>query len=376
MRNTFGNLFRITTWGESHGMAIGCIVDGCPAALKLSAADIQGELDKRRPGQSSVVTGRGEPDTVEILSGVFLGKTLGTPISLQIKNRDSDSSKYEYMIDKPRPGHADFTWREKFGFVDWRGGGRASARETAARVAGGAVAKKLLQGFGIEIIAYAIEIAGIRANMSTNYKNLRQIRKIIDSNPVRAPDPKKAGEMEQAILDAKSKKDSVGGVIEAVAIGVPSGLGEPVFDKLDADIAKALMSIPAVKGIEIGTGFELAKMKGSEANDPFFITGGETDKANNKKVLTKTNNCGGILGGISNGMPIIVRVAIKPTSSIETRQETVNLVDMEDTELEIIGRHDPCIVPRAVPVVEAMMALVLADHGLISGLIPRSMRQK
>ena len=361
--NTFGKIFRVTTHGESHGRAIGCVVDGCPSGLELSEEDIQKELDRRKPGQSDVTTPRGEEDKVEILSGVFDGRTLGTPISLLICNKDVDSSKYEELKNKPRPGHGDFTWREKFGHVDWRGGGRGSARETAMRVAAGAIAKKLLGKSGIEILAYAREIAGVGVDLDFNEKEIAKYRDIIESNSVRTIDPGKAKEMENAVLKAKKDGDSVGGVIEIAALGVPAGLGEPVFYKLDASIACALMSIPAVKGVEIGKGFGLAAMKGSEANDEFIVKEG--------KVKTITNNCGGILGGISDGMPIIARVAVKPTSSISRKQRTVDLGNMGGAEIEIKGRHDPCIVPRAVPVCEAMMALVLADLALIQGLIPK-----
>lgn len=364
MSNTFGKIFKVTTWGESHGPAIGCVVDGCPSGLELSREEIQVELDRRRPGQSFIVSERTELDKVEILSGIFEGKALGTPISLLIKNLDIDSSKYEKIKDLIRPGQADFTWREKYGFIDWGGGGRASGRETATRVAAGAIAKKLLRKFGVEILAYSKEIGGIFAEVDEiDFDNLNKIRGVIESNSVRSPDNQAAKEMENAILSAKKEKDSVGGIIEGVVLGVPAGLGEPIFDKLEADIAKGMMSIPAVKGIEIGKGFELARMKGSQANDPFIMKKG--------KILTSTNNSGGILGGISNGMPIILRIALKPTASIGIKQRTVDIKRMEETTIEIEGRHDPCIVPRAVPVVESMIALVLVDHSLISRFIPR-----
>ena len=364
MSNTFGKLFRVTTYGESHGNAVGCVIDGCPPGLEIKKEDIQKELDRRRPGQSAVTTSRAEEDKVEILSGIFEDKTIGTPISMLIRNKDADSSKYLKITDTPRPGHADFTWREKFGHVDFRGGGRSSARETAARVAAGAVAKKLLEKLGIEIIAYSVSIGNVKVdnNGIEDIGELRKLKNIIESNSVRCTNPEKAKVMENVILDAKNSGDSVGGIIEVRAFGVPAGLGEPVFDKLSADMAKALMSIPAVKGIEIGAGFELAKMRGSEGNDEFINEDG--------KIKTKTNNCGGILGGISNGMPIVARIAVKPTASISKKQKTVNLKTLKPAEIEIEGRHDPCIVPRAVPVVEAMTALVLADHGLRSGFIP------
>ncbi|MBN2250658.1 MAG: chorismate synthase [Candidatus Altiarchaeota archaeon] len=366
MSSTFGTIYRITTWGESHGKAIGCIVDGCPSGLKLSEKDIQSELDRRRPGKDLLGTARKEEDKVEILSGVFEGRTLGTPISMVIQNLDADSSKYRDIKDLLRPGQAEHSWREKYGFIDWRGGGRASGRETASRVAGGAIAKKLLSQFDIDILAYSKEIAGITADISSiDPQNLEKTRRIIASNPARSPDMEVAGDMEHAILSARKDKDSVGGIIEAVATGVPAGLGEPLFDKLSSDIARALMSIPAVKGVEIGAGFELARMRGSRANDPFMLEGGQ--------VKTSANNAGGILGGISNGMPVIARVAVKPTASIAKTQETVDYKRKKKAEIQVHGRHDPCIVPRAVPVVEAMLAMVIADHSLISGFIPRSL---
>jgi chorismate synthase len=368
MSNTFGKSFSITTYGESHGNAVGCVIDGCPSGLNIKKEDIQKELDRRKPGQSPLTTPRAEEDTVEILSGIFEDKTLGTPISMIIRNKDADSSKYFKIQDTPRPGHADLAWREKFGNVDFRGGGRSSARETAARVAGGAVAKKLLEKFGIEIIAYAVSVRNVEVsreeieNQFSDMREINEIRKIIESNPVRCILPEKAKLMENLILDAKSRGDSVGGVIEVRAFGVPPGIGEPVFDKINSDLAKALMSIPAIKGVEIGAGFELTRMLGSESNDEFIIENG--------KIKTATNNCGGILGGMSNGMPIIARIAVKPTASIPRKQKTVNIKTMKPAEIAVEGRHDPCIIPRAVPVAEAMTALVLADHGIRSGLIP------
>ena len=367
MSNTFGTIFRITTWGESHGPAIGCVVDGCPSGLELCTDDIQKELDRRKPGTSEVVTQRKEADIVEILSGIHLGKTLGTPISLLIRNTDADSSKYDEIKDLLRPGQAEYTWREKYGAIDWRGGGRASGRETATRVAGGAIALKLLKKHGIEIVAYSKEIAGIVADTpDLTSSNIGKIRKIVESNIVRSPDAESAPEMEHAILSVKKEKDSVGGIIEAAVFGAPAGLGEPLFDKLSADISKAVMSIPGVKGVEIGAGFEAARMKGSEANDHFFIEKGI--------IKTKTNNSGGILGGISDGMPIILRIAVKPTASIGMPQKTVDYKKKKETDIEIGGRHDPCIVPRAVPVVESMLGIVLADYSILAGYIPRRIR--
>jgi len=357
--NTFGTLFRVATWGESHGSAVGCVVDGCPSNLALALVDVQAELDRRRPGQSSVTTPRAERDRVEILSGVFEGKTIGTPISMIVRNLDADSSKYAGFKDVVRPGQGDFSWRMKFGHVDWRGGGRSSARETVGRVAAGAVAKKLLARFRITSTAFSREIAGIRAEGGLTRDSI----KLIDSTAVKTIDRARGRLMEKAILEAKNAGDSVGGIVEVVCSGVPAGLGEPVFGKLSSDLAAALMSIPGAKGVEIGAGFAIARMKGSQSNDQFTLKNG--------RVATKTNNCGGMLGGISNGMPIMARVAFKPTSSISKSQKTINLKTKAGVEIRVEGRHDPCIVPRAVPVVEAMTNLVMADHGLISGLIPR-----
>jgi len=363
--NTFGNEFCVTTWGESHGAAVGCVVDGCPAGLKIAEADIQKDLDRRKPGQSDVMTSRGEKDKVKVLSGVFEGKTLGTPISMIVMNEDVDSSSYKPLMNKPRPGHADLTWQEKFHIRDWRGGGRASARETVGRVAAGAVAKKLLfETLGARVIAYTKSIGGVEA-MGMEITDVCHCKDIIYSNPIRALDLERAKEMEEEIRATKAKGNSLGGIIECVVFNVPAGLGEPVFDKLSADLAKAVCSIPAVKGVEFGLGFEAAGMKGSEANDAITVKKG--------KIVTRTNNAGGINGGISNGMPIVLRVAIKPTASIGIEQETVDMKSKKTAKIKIEGRHDPCIVPRAVPIVEAMVALVLADHGIRSGAIPRTL---
>ena len=298
--NSFGTLFRITTWGESHGNAIGVVVDGCPAGLELSEEDVQKELDKRAPGQSEVTSQRKESDKVEILSGIFEGRTTGTPISMIIHNKDADSSKYEKIKHLLRPGHADFTYQIKYKHRDYRGGGRSSARETAARVAAGAVARKLLTKSGIKIIAYVKEVAGIKSkkiDCSEIYKN-----------NARCPDKDAARKMEQAILKAKSEGESVGGICEIVALNVPAGLGKPIYNKLESDLGSAILGINAVKGIEFGAGFELAKMKGSQSNDEFIVRKG--------KIATKTNNHGGILGGISTGMPIVMRAVVRPPSSI------------------------------------------------------------
>ncbi|MEE8167853.1 MAG: chorismate synthase [Candidatus Hydrothermarchaeales archaeon] len=355
--NTFGEILRITSYGESHGTAVGVIVDGCPSGLELSEEDIQRELDRRRPGQGEITTERREADRVRILSGVFEGRTLGTPVGMLVYNEDADSSPYVELKNKPRPNHADFTYAAKYGHFDWRGGGRASGRETVARVAAGAIAKKLLASIGVEILGHAKEIHGIKARDVS----VEDIRKYVEENPVRCADTAAAKSMEKVILKAKEEGDSVGGVVELLALNVPTGIGEPVFDKLDADIAKAIMSVGAVKGVEIGAGFQVAEKKGSENNDEFYVEEGV--------VKTYSNNSGGILGGISNGMPIVVRAAVKPTSSIAKEQRTMDLETMKDTTIRVTGRHDPCIVPRVLPVCEAMLALVLADHALRGGFI-------
>jgi chorismate synthase len=348
--NSFGELFRITTWGESHGRAIGVVIDGCPAGLDLSTEDIQRDLDRRRVGQSKVTSPRQEEDRVEILSGLFHGKTTGTPISLLIWNKDADSSKYEPIKDIYRPGHADFTYEVKYGFRDYRGGGRSSARETACRVAAAAVAKKLLGTIGVRVYGFTRQVGPIEAQVVDVDE--------IERNPVRSPDKEAAKQMEALILEAKAEGDSVGGVVEVVATGVPIGLGEPVYDRLDADLAKAIMSINAIKGMEIGLGFRSVSLRGSEHNDEFY-----TDDMG--RIRTRTNHAGGMLGGISNGEDIIVRLAVKPPSSISKSQHSVTK-DGTAVDLEVQGRHDPCLCPRAVPVAEAMVALVLADHWLRS----------
>jgi len=360
--NTFGFMFRVTTWGESHGRAVGCVVDGCPAGLELSEEDVQKELDRRKPG-GRLASPRKEKDRVKILSGVFEGRTLGTPISMIVENVDVNSKPYEEIKDLFRPGHADFTYWAKFGIRDWRGGGRASARETVGRVMAGAIAKKILERFGVRVFGYTKEIAGISCDVSG--MDADEIVKRAENNPVRCPDEEKAKLMEEAILKAKNEGDSVGGVAEIIVSNPPAGLGEPVFLKLDAYLAFAVMSVPAVKGVEIGAGFGVAKMRGSENNDPLVIRDG--------RIRFESNNAGGILGGISNGEDIIVRVAIKPTPSISKPQRTVNYRKMREEIIRIKGRHDPCIVPRAIPVLESMVALVIVDCMMMQGLIPRSL---
>jgi chorismate synthase len=354
--SSLGHIFRVTTWGESHGKAIGVVVDGCPAGLDLSKEDIQRELDRRKPGVSEISTQRKESDEVVILSGVFEGKTQGTPISMLVLNKDVDSSVYEEIKNVARPGHADFSYQKKYGLRDYRGGGRASGRETLARVAAGAVAKKVLATHcrGIQILGHVVEIGRIKAKARWRGMELEQMKQNVEKNAVRCADLEAAKDMEKRINEAKQEGDSVGGIVEVIAWNVPPGLGEPVFDKLDAELAKALMSIGAVKGVEVGAGFEAARMKGSEMNDEFFIHEGA--------IRTKTNNAGGILGGISTGSPIICRIAVKPTSSIFKPQRSVNMEKMEEVAFKIKGRHDPCICPRIVPVAEAMVALVLVDY--------------
>jgi chorismate synthase len=359
--NTFGKIFSLTTWGESHGLAVGVIVDGVPAGMSLSEADVQRELDRRRPGQSILTTPRRERDRVEILSGVFEGKTLGTPISMLVRNVDVDSRPYEAIKTKPRPGHADLAYWLKFGHVDYRGGGRAAARETVGRVAAGAIAKKLLAAHGIEILGHTIEAAGVAVGRELSPG---EIRKNVERNPMRCADPRAAERMKKAVLQASAEGDSTGGMVEVRALNVPHGLGQPVFDKIDADIARALMSIGSVKAVQIGAGCRVAQMRGSEANDPIVLRRG--------KIVTETNNAGGILGGISTGMPIVARIAVKPTPSITKPQRTVDIARMKEVELKLKGRFDPNICPRIVPVAEAMLALVLADHMLRAGKVDPS----
>jgi len=360
--NVFGQMFQITTWGESHGRAVGVVVDGVPAGLPFSEADIQKELDRRRPGQSELSTPRKEQDKVEILSGIFEGMSTGTPISMLVWNADARSSAYDAIKNSPRPGHADFSYMARYGIRDYRGGGRSSARETIGRVAGGALAKLLLARFGIRVAGHVLELGGVRAKALS----FEEIVENVEKTPVRCADLEAAERMLETATRAKEENDSIGGIVELVARGVPAGLGEPVFDRLDADLAKALMSIPAVKGFELGAGFEAARLRGSEMNDPFCIQEG--------KVSCRSNNAGGILGGISTGLDIVCRAAVKPTPSIGKPQQTVDLETGDDTEIVIKGRHDPTIPPRMVPVGEAMLALVLADHMLRSGFInPRTL---
>ncbi|MEM1659132.1 MAG: chorismate synthase [Candidatus Jordarchaeales archaeon] len=357
--NVFGRNFVLVSFGESHGKCVGAVVDGCPAGLPLSEKDVQEELDKRRPGQSVVATSRREEDRVEILSGVFEGYTTGAPICMVVWNADVDSSVYYELRYKPRPGHADYTAMVRYGgFNDFRGGGRLSGRVTASFVMGGAVAKKLLREvLNVNVEAYTVKIGRVEARKISEEGVKRRYE-----NPVRCPDPEAAARMVEVIEEARSKGDSVGGVVECRVTGLPPGVGNPVFDTLEGDISKALFAIPAVKAVEFGSGVKASDMTGSTHNDPFTFRDGW--------VVTETNNAGGILGGISSGMPIVCRVTFKPTPSISKPQKTVDLLKGEETVIEVKGRHDPCVVPRAVPVVEAMVALVLADHAVTLGLIP------
>src|SRR5579872_4658630 len=360
MGNSFGHLFRITTWGESHGGGVGVVIDRCPPRLGLVEADIQPDLDRRRPGQSAIVSPRKEADRVEILSGTFEGKTLGTPISMWVRNEDARPEAYSEMALKFRPSHADYTYQAKFGVRNWQGGGRTSARETIGRVAAGAVARKILrQQFGVDILAYVKQIQRITAHVDPGKVTSTQI----ESNIVRCPDTSTAQKMIALIERTRRKGDTVGGIIECVARGVPPGWGEPVFDRLEADLARAMLSLPAAKGFEIGSGFAGTRLLGSQHNDPFYFEPGAGVPPAGGRVRTRTNRSGGVQGGISNGEDIVLRVAFKPTATILREQETVD-VDGKETTIKARGRHDPCVLPRAVPIVEAMMALVLADHFL------------
>ncbi len=354
MGSFFGDIFRISTWGESHGAAVGVVIDGCPPRISVSAELIQRELDRRRPGQSALTTSRQESDTVEILSGISEdGLTLGTPIALLVRNKDARSSAYDEMRHTYRPSHADYTYDAKYGIRAWAGGGRAGARETIARVAAGAVARAVLQRLcpQVDILAWVQQVGSVVCDLPA----AQVTHAAVESNPVRTADVSSAQAMEQTILDARAKGDSVGGVVACVIRGVPPGLGDPVFDKLEATLGHAMLSIPACKGFEVGSGFAGASRYGSAHNDPFFTEGG--------RVRTRSNNSGGIQGGISNGEDIFMRLAFKPTATIMLPQETIT-DDRQPAQLCGKGRHDPCVLPRAVPIVEAMAALVLTDHAL------------
>jgi chorismate synthase len=361
--NTFGKSFRVSVFGESHGYCVGTLIDGCPSGLALKENDIQVELNRRRPGRSAIVTQRKEEDRVKILSGLFNGKTTGAPIAMIVENKDADSSKYDFLKYMPRPGHADFTVHEKYhGCGDFRGGGMFSGRSTAAIVMGGAVGKKILSKKGIEIAAHTVQIGNVKNEKIIFKPNLgleeydgliKTIKTNREKNEVSCSDVAVAKKMVSEILNTKNEGDSVGGIIECIVRNVPVGVGEPYFDTLEGEMSKMMFAIPAVKGIEFGAGFKLGSMKGSRSNDQFCVF--------KKTIRTKTNYSGGILGGISNGMPIVFRVAVKPTASIAKKQQTVRYKDLKVEEMSIGGRHDPCIVPRAVPVVEAGTAIVMTD---------------
>jgi chorismate synthase len=353
MGNTFGKIFKIITYGESHGLGLGVVIDGCPAGLPIDEEFIRLEMQRRKPGQSKITTQRKEEDEIQILSGVFEGKSTGTPIGIVIMNTDQKSKDYSHIADKYRPSHADYTYSLKYGMRDYRGGGRSSARETSARVAAGAIAKMLLAHFGISIQAYVSQVGHLKLNKSYQELNLDKT----EDNIIRCPDPEVAGEMIAYIDQVRKQRDTIGGVVSCVAKGVPPGLGEPVFDRLHAELGKAMLSINAVKGFEYGSGFEGIKMNGSQHNDAFYQDG--------DKVRTRTNHSGGIQGGISNGEDIYFNVAFKPVATIMQDQDSINEAG-EAVTVSGKGRHDPCVVPRAVPIVEAMAALVLADYLLIS----------
>ena len=355
MSSTFGRLFRVTTWGESHGVALGCTVDGCPGGLPLDVSAMTSDMDRRRPGQSRISTPRREPDQVQILSGLFEGRTTGTPIQLVVWNRDVDSSKYEQFKNTYRPSHADFTYDAKYGHRDWRGGGRASARETAARVAAGSIARQLLsQRYGVEIVAWVEQVGSIAVEVDPATVTAEKV----DAQITRCPDPAVSANMVKLIQQTRADRDSLGGIVGCVARGVPAGWGEPVFDKAEAMLAHAMLSLPAAKGFESGAGFRSVSMRGSHHNDPFVID------PTTGRVTTTTNHSGGVQGGITNGMPLTLRVAFKPVATIPRDQRTVTR-DGSETTILMTGRHDPCVVPRAVPLVEAMTALVLVDLALL-----------
>jgi chorismate synthase len=362
--SSFGQAFRITTAGESHGPGNVVIIDGCPPGIAVSEADLQVDLDRRRPGQSRIVTQRKESDLPEILAGVFEGRTTGTSIAVLVRNEDQRSRDYGDIKDLYRPGHADYTFDAKYGFRDYRGGGRSSARETVARVVAGVVAKKVLaQAFGADVLAYVVQVGDVRAEgVDPEAVTLDQVETLPGGTPnlVRCPDPGAAARMVELIERVRKDQDSIGGVAEVVARGVPAGLGEPVFDKLRADLGKALLSLPAVLGVEFGVGFGCATLRGSENNDVFE---GEPSASGTPHIRTRTNRHGGMLGGISSGMPIVARAAVKPTSSLPREQPTVTR-EGEEATIRTKGRHDPCVLPRFVPMAEAMVAIVLADHAL------------
>jgi chorismate synthase len=365
--NSLGKEFVVTSFGESHGKQVGVVVDGCPVGLPFSEADVQADLDRRIPLQKpELVSGRVEKDLAQIQSGLFNGFTTGAPICLTVENKKAQSSDYDALRDLPRPAHADYTAHIKYGgFNDYRGGGRFSGRVTVATIMAGAVAKKLLSNFDVDVLAYTISIGKIRTDSQLSFE---EIRKSTYESAVRCPDLACAEQMEKAIFDAWKAGESVGGTIECAVLNVPAGVGEPLFDSLDGDLAKAIFTVPAVKGVEFGGGFSLTEMKGSQANDAFHIQ--------DDRISTTKNLAGGILGGISSGMPITIRIAIKPTPSIAKEQQTVNLSKMENSKIKVRGRHDPCVVPKAVPAVEAAVAVTMVDHMIRAGFIPKILKRK
>lgn len=359
--NSIGKEFVVTCFGESHGRCIGVVIDGCPAGLPLTKSDIQNELNKRLPSKQEIISSRREKDVVELLSGIYEGFTTGAPICALVWNKEVISADYDLIKDKPRPGHADYPARIKYmGFADYRGGGRFSGRITVAFIIAGAIAKKLLDFFGVEILAYTSKIGKVKLQKNLSLENIRE--NTYESS-VRCPDLDLSKEMVETILKAKNEGDSIGGIIECISLNLPVGVGEPIFDSLDADIAKMLFDIPAVKGVEFGLGFKTSELRGSENNDSYYSKNGE--------IGTITNNSGGILGGLTSGMPLVIRLAIKPTPSISKKQKTVDLSTLDETSISIKGRHDSCIVPKAVPVVEAAVAFVLVDHLIRGGFISK-----
>ncbi len=363
--NSIGKAFTVTTFGESHGKVVGIVIDGCPPGLPLGEADFQEELDRRIPAEPKIVSARIEKDAAKVLSGVFNGYTTGAPIAITVENKETRSSDYEAMKDLPRPGHSDYPARIRYGgFNDYRGGGRFSGRVTVALIIAGVVAKKLLGRYNVDVLAYTKSIGHIR---SEKVFTPAEIRKNRYAAATRCPDLACAQRMEDAIVEAKESGDSLGGVVECLALNMPVGVGDPLFDSLDADLAKVIFSIPAVKGVEFGAGFQSAQLRGSENNDAFLTKGG--------RVVTATENAGGILGGLSSGMPIVIRVAIKPTPSIAKEQQTVDLSSIKNAQIAVKGRHDPCVVPKAVPAIEAAVAVTLVDHLIRSGEIPKILKE-
>jgi chorismate synthase len=363
--NSIGKEFTVTTFGESHGKVVGVVVDGCPAGLPLSESDFQEELDRRIPAEPKIVSARIEKDVAKILSGVFNGFTTGAPIALMVENKETDSSDYEAIKDLPRPGHSDYPARVKYGgFNDYRGGGRFSGRVTVALIMAGTTAKKFLSRYDVDVLAYTSAIGQVKTDKKFGAAEIRKNRY---AAATRCPDLACAEKMEEAIINARKEGESLGGIIECIALNMPAGIGEPLFDSLDADLAKAVFAVPAVKGVEFGAGFRAAELMGSENNDAFRLEGG--------KVVTSTDNAGGVLGGLTIGMPIMIRVAVKPTPSIAKEQKTVNLSTMKNAALSVKGRHDPCVVPKAVPAIEAAVAITLADHMIRSGFIPKVLKE-